>query len=228
MRRTCWTTVAAVVAASMAMPGCLSCWLPENQGTKAVPATPTGVAVSTGDIREAVLTWDHAPRQRGSVRIERSTRETGPFCRVGCVDAATGRFVDSGSLRDATAYYYRLVGVAPCACDSPPSAVVRTQTAPPPSPPTSLAAAKADGGRVRLTWLASPSEGVLRYRVERAGPEPPDAWTVRGNVACCEFADEGDRNARPATVTRYRYRVSAVNRAGATGEPSAPVAVDVP
>jgi hypothetical protein len=162
------------------------------------------------------------------VRIERSTRETGPFCKVGVADAKQGRFVDSGTLHDATAYYYRLVAASPCAKESSPSAVVKTVTAPPPAPPTEVAAMIVGQRTVRLTWKASASEGVLRYRVERTVAAQPDAWSARRDVACCQFEEGGQRDDGLQAGTNYLYRVYSVNRAGVAGQPSTVVSATIP
>lgn len=189
------------------------------------PSTPANVAVSDLGLREAILTWAPPPDAGCDVRVERSAAPAGPFVRVGTVSARRGRFADSRGLKDAATYYYRLVAVGQGGMESAPSPVVEAMTAPPPDAPPGLCATAPCARAVRLSWKAPRSEGITRYRVERAEAQRPAAWTFLKEVAGTEFSEGGRRGTDLLDSTDYLYRVAAVNRVGAVGTPSSPVTV---
>ncbi len=187
------------------------------------PAAPEGVTVSEMGLREAVVEWTK-PDHPAKYRVERAIAQDGPFTPVADVNATDGRFVDKGdALKDATVYYYRIVGISKTGSASDPSQVVETMTAPPPDPPTKVMAGAPSSRCVALTWKSPKSDGVVSYKIERAGAKT--VWKEVGNSNFTGFRDGGVKGCDIADSTVYRYRVFAVNRVGATSAPSQEVEV---
>ena len=182
------------------------------------PAAPVGVSVGEMGLREAVVQWQK-PDFPAKYRVERALAQEGPFVSVGDVNATDGRFVDSGGLRDSTVYYYRIVGVGRTGVASEPSAVVETMTAPPPDPPTQVAATVPSSRCIVLTWTPPRSDGVVDYVVERS-LSGAGGWKRVGSSATPSFRDGGVKGCDLSDSTVYRYRVLAKNRVGAEGAPS--------
>lgn len=189
------------------------------------PPTPEGVSVSEMGLREATVKWT-IPPFHAKYRVERSYSDQGPFTSVGEANASAGRFVDKSGLKDSTVYYYRVCGVGRTGIPSDPSSVVETMTAPPPDPPTGVAAAALSSRCNRVTWQPPSSEGLASYRVERALAGSDDWKTVAERHTETEFVDGGRRGCELADATVYRYRVFAVNRVGSTSEASEEVEIE--
>ena len=183
------------------------------------PPAPAGVNVSEMGLREAVVQWAKPPHP-ARYRVERAESQSGPFMPIAEVDAAAGRFVDSGeTIKDATVYYYRLSGIGKTGTLSDPSQAVETMTAPPPDPPLKVSATAPSSRCVSVSWTPPRSDGVVSYRIERtvAGAK---SWKQIGTSATTSFKDGGVKGCDLADSTEYLYRVIAVNRVGAVGSHS--------
>lgn len=187
----------------------------------APPAAPMDVAASDMGLREMTLKWKPPAGPVASYRIERATAAEGPFVRAGEAQPVKGSFTDRTGLKDATAYYYRIVAVGATGLTSSPSAVVESMTAPPPDPPKPVAAVASGSRAVSVTWPPPRVEGVVRYKVERAVGENPEVWIQRGEMTVTNYVDGGRPGTDLLDSTEYLYRVSSINRVGATGAPSA-------
>ncbi|MBU4460228.1 MAG: fibronectin type III domain-containing protein, partial [Verrucomicrobia bacterium] len=187
----------------------------------APPAAPMDVAASDMGLREVTLKWKPPAGPVASYRIERAPAAEGPFVRAGEAQPVKGSFTDRTGLKDATAYYYRIVAVGAPGLASSPSAVVESMTAPPPDPPKPVVAVARGSRAVMVTWMPPRVEGVVRYRVERSMAAEPEAWSPRGEMTVTNYADGGRPGTDLLDSTEYLYRVSSINRVGATGAPSA-------
>lgn len=187
------------------------------------PVAPADLKASDMGLRSVELSWSPGAATADKYRIERASSPDGPFARVAEVRPSTGAFTDDRELRDAATYYYRIVALRADGAASNPSAVVESMTAPPPGPPVRLQAEAPSSRCVALSWTPPRAEGIARYRVERAA-EPPD-WLPRGETSQTTFTDGGRAGCDLADSTVYHYRVIAVNRIGAVGEPSPAVRV---
>ena len=190
------------------------------------PPTPTGVSVSDMGLREATVRWT-APKFPAKYRVERAKDEQGPFAAVGDVSASSGIFVDKSGLKDSTTYYYRVRSIGKSGTQSDPSPVVETMTAPPPDAPANVTAAAISSRCIRVSWLGPRSDGVTGYRVERA-EAASDSWKLVSDQTATVFVDGGKKGCDLADSTKYRYRVVAVNRVGATSVASQPAEAETP
>ena len=187
------------------------------------PPPPSGIEVGEMGLREAVVRWT-APSYPAKYRIERAVDAEGPFAVVAEVDATAGRYVDRSGLVDSAVYYYRLSGVGKSGIASDPSPAVETMTAPPPDPPREVAATAPSSRCIRISWSPPGSEGVEKYRVERAVADGGD-WRTVETSATTIFVDGGFAGCDIADSTRYLYRVVAINRVGAESAASKEVEV---
>lgn len=189
------------------------------------PVAPSDLKASDMGLRAVALSWSTGMTTADRLRIERAASPDGPFARVAEVRPSTGAFMDDRGLQDASTYYYRVVALGADGAASKPSAVVESMTAPPPGPPAKLQAEAPSSRCVALAWTPPRAEGIARYRVERAADAEPPVWQLRGETGQTSFTDGGRAGCDLADSTIYRYRVTAVNRVGAVGEPSPPVRV---
>jgi fibronectin type 3 domain-containing protein len=184
------------------------------------------VAVTDMGLREATVKWRADGGAASRYRVERALAEEGPFAVVGETKPSRGSFRDDQGLKDAAVYYYRVVAVGDTGLASKPSPVVETMTAPPPDPPAEVKAHAPSSRCVAVSWTPPRAEAVVKYRVERAEAGAVHKWCLRGETEKTSFIDGGRAGCDVADSTKYLYRVTAVNRVGAVGEPSAGVEVE--
>lgn len=182
-----------------------------------VPQTPTA---SDMGLREVTLNWKSAGTTADKFRIERATVMTGPFTTLDTVSPSRESFRDRNDLRDATVYYYRLVAIGSNGLESKPSTLVESMTAPPPDPPAEVKVTAPSSRCVAVSWTPPRSEGVECYRVERAEAVQEPTWSLRCETDKTSFVDGGKAGCDTGDSAKYRYRVTAVNRVGAVGQPS--------
>ncbi len=190
------------------------------------PVTPTDVTITDMGLREATLRWAAISAPGIRYRIERATAINGPFKQVGVVSASRGNFTDKQKLEDATVYYYRIAALGEGGAESEPSRPVETMTAPPPDPPIDVKATAPSSRCVSLTWKAPRSEGIARYRIERAEKKAKLQWAAQGETTGTSFTEGGRPGCDLEDSSIYLYRVTAINRVGATGSPSEPVEIE--
>lgn len=191
------------------------------------PQAPRELSVSDMGLREVRLTWPK-PEENLKYRVERAESAQGPFQEAATVPASQGSYVDGDSgkatLEDAKTYYYRVVAVDKLGQESSPSSPLESLTAPAPDPPKDLKAETPEERAVALSWNASDAEGVVKYLVERQGPQDT-SFTQVEETKTSAFKDSGTASMPLAESTKYLYRVRAVNRVGAVGEASTTVEV---
>lgn len=187
------------------------------------PPAPTGVSVSDMGLREATVKWT-VPSFPAKYRVERARDEKGPFASIGDVNASSGSFTDNSGLQDATTYYYRVLALGKTGTPGDPSPAVETMTAPPPDPPSEVTVTAPSSRCAAIAWTPPRSDGLKEYRIERtvAGEK---IWKQVGTSATASFKDGGVKGCDLEDSTAYLYRVLAVNRVGAVGQPSKEVEV---
>lgn len=190
------------------------------------PAKPQGIQVSDMGLREATIRWAKPFDDVKTFRIERATSAKGQFSEIARVSASKYEYRDTGSadapLKDFTTYYYRIVPISSLGMEGPASDAKESMTAPPPDPPQGLKADPFAARAMALSWKASTAEGVVRYIVERGDGKN---FTTLGETRALTFKEGGKADSPLADSTKYFYRVTSVNKVGAVGSPSAPVAV---
>lgn len=192
------------------------------------PDVPAPFTTSDFGLREATLRWPPPADRSVQYRVERAEALDGTFVPLATLPAARGIYTDSGAkkipLKDSATYYYRLVAIGRDGQESGPTDAVESMTAPPPNPPTALAAQTPAGRAVQLEWTPPDSEGVVKFLVERAH-SADQVFAQVGEVAEPAFREGGTAASPLRDSTVYVYRVRAVNRVGAVGETSDPIEV---
>jgi len=98
-------------------------------------------------------------------------------------------------------------------------------TAPPPEPPAKLHIEAPASRAVRVTWEESPSEGVVKFIVERAPADDPSDISKVGVAEGLSFYEGGTPTSDLMDSTEYLYRVIPINQVGAKGNPSKAVRI---
>ena len=193
------------------------------------PPVPQALTATTNGLREVVLRWHKPDDNAKHYRLERADAADEPFGIVAKVSPGDGEYRDTGlaqaPLGDTKTYFYRLVALAANGRESDASAPAKALTAPPPEPPPQLKAGPSAPRKLKVTWDASPSEGVVKYIVERAEAGAPDKFVKLGEVKDLVFEEGGTEKTGLQDNTPYLYRLTAINRVGSVGAPSRPVAV---
>lgn len=195
------------------------------------PGAPGALRGEAGE-REARLAWTPVDRladggpATGELRYEvlRADTPEGPLAPVTPEPVREASFVDRGLDNDRTYHYAvravrREAGSTALGATSPRVAVTPADRTPP-SPPSELVAIPSPR-TVRLTWRPSPEPDVASYVVHRAsgdGPPVPVGTVLAPGIAYV------DRDLAPG---RYRYAVSARDRAVAPNESARSVEVQV-
>lgn len=231
---------AVVVAAGMLATGCRLIQAGRGGERQALPIVPTqrvawgqplNLTVTTNGLRSAELSWQAPGGVVYRYRVERAETLDGPFAWVADASGDRQTFTDGQTsatrLLDNATYYYRVCTIFDKkGVMSEPTASVATTTAPVPVAPTAAQAIATGSRAVTVTWSASPSHGVCRYRVQRTPAEDADAYTDVGVSSVTTFVDGGSASSTLKDSAKYRYRIIAVNSADAVSEPSSFAAVE--
>lgn len=186
---------------------------------KVPPAAPAGLAASPGETADrVVLTW--RPVADADVLFYRVMRGVaGGLSRVVDLPARPGRaprFVDRLPANPGYRFRYAVRTVDSSGNLSPLSAEVVFQAADHVAPPSPvLTRLTAEAGALIVAWAASSAPDTVGYRVYRRGPADKAFVRISGLVAATRYRDETVRGG-----AEYRYRVTAVDRAGNESRPS--------
>ena len=191
---------------------------PASRIATPAPAPPTGLSATAGN-GQVTLAWTPPPIPATATRIYRAvTSPGGTYTNVACAPAGPSSCVDSGVI-NASRYYYFAVSVDADGfegansnfnsdCDAGPDCVTARPINPnPPAVPTGLQVRDAGtGGRLDVSWTASPENDLKRYTV-RYGIEPGITFgTVQAGPASTGVALMG-----LTTGTRYYVSLTATN-----------------
>jgi hypothetical protein len=188
-----------------------------------VPAAPTGLTGVPADGRVS-LAWT-APASNGGPAINdyvvQFSANAGATWTTfaDAVSAATSATVTG--LMNGTSYVFRVAAVNAVgagAASVPSAAIVPLPPAPPPVP-TGVTVASSTDSSVTLSW--NDVSGESGYRIERSSDAATWTEVGRGTFNATTFKDE-----LVEEVTRYSYRIIAVNAAGASA-PSAIVTAEI-
>jgi fibronectin type 3 domain-containing protein len=198
------------------------------------PAMVKDFAAASNQVRCVPLSWSVSPEPDViGYDIERRTgKETAftPLMKItsrGVTNFLDGK-KDPGTLRDAQIYEYRIRAFNRVGSQSEWTPPLSVTTRPPPPMPESVSARSGLPRSVEVFWSPSSDEKVVAYEVQRAKGDS-DVFAAAGTV---QGRNEGyfhDRNGARASEaagrledsTSYRYRVRAINVAGALSDWSA-------
>ena len=186
-----------------------------------VPGAPTGLRAVPGGVRGAdqiVLTWSAPADDGGSpitgYRIERSSsRNSGWIIHVASTGTAGTTYTDD-DLSPATTWFYRVSAINSRGAGRASNVAEGTTNAAPPGPPQNVRARSTGPNTILLAWDRPETDGgerITGYAIQRIGPNDNNWITHRSNTGttATTFTDTGLE-----PVTRYQYRVAAINRRG--------------
>ncbi len=184
------------------------------------PGVPAGLTARPQGTDRINLSWSPPGSDGGSAvtgyRIEASD-DGGVRWQTLVADTRSVRTLHSDTgLQPATTRHYRVSAVNAAGTGEPSSTANATTDAAAPDPPTGLRAVARGSEAIELRWNAPRYTGgaaVTGYRIEVSRNGGRTWTTLRSNTgsAATTFVHE---NLRP--VTTRHYRVSAINRAGAS------------
>ncbi len=201
-----------------------------------VPGAPTGLRAVPGGVLgtdQIVLAWSAPADDGGSAitgyRIE--WRSTGTSDWIILVPGPTGTattYLHTG-LAPATTRFYRVSAINTKGTGPPSNVAEGATNAAPPGPPQNVRARSTGPKSVLLAWDRPETDGgerITGYAIQRIGPNDNQWITHRSDTrtTATAFTDTGLE-----PVTRYQYRVAAINRVGrgefAPSPPSPPASV---
>lgn len=207
--------------------------MPVSVVTAPPPAPVSGLEAGSGEVRCVPLVWLPAedPEVAG-YEIYRAEDPEGEFRHVGSVKGrettsflAGGR--DPGNLADETTYWFRVYAVNRVGARGEMSETVSAVTRPVPPPVERVVADSGLPREVHISWMPSSDEKVVAYEILRARESMTNAFEIVGRVEgrdTSSYLDRGGAGLRAPRgdledATLYRYRVVAVNTAGARSKP---------
>jgi fibronectin type 3 domain-containing protein len=170
-----------------------------------VPASPTGLAVSSVTSSSATLTWTAVSGATGYY-MYRSGSAEGSYEEVG--SSTSDSYTDTGLASDTT-YYYKAAAYNAAGTGGRSAYISATTVLP---APTGLTASPATSSSITLSWTAV--SGAAGYYVYRSGSAEGD-YSQAGTSTTTSYADTG-----LSSGTTYYYKAAAYNAAG-TGDRSA-------
>ena len=186
-----------------------------------VPGAPTGLRAVPGGVRgtdQIVLSWSAPVDDGGSpitgYRIERSSnRNAGWIIHVASTGSAAITYTDR-NLSPATTWFYRVSAINSQGTGRASNVAEGTTNAAAPGPPQSVRARSTGPNSILLAWDRPETDGgerITGYAIQRIGPNDNQWVTHRSNTGttATTFTDTGLE-----PVTRYQYRVAAINRVG--------------
>ncbi|MDE2806747.1 MAG: fibronectin type III domain-containing protein [Gemmatimonadota bacterium] len=188
------------------------------------PGAPTRLTVTPsplGGSTQLDLAWSAPSEDGGSditgYLIEWSATRAGPWVPlVTDTESVVRSYTDRG-LSPNTTRFYRVSAINGKGPGRPSNVAQGTTNAAPPGPPQNVRARSTGPKSILLAWDPPESDRgarVTSYAIQRIGPGDDDWITHRANTGttATTFTDTGLE-----PVTRYQYRVAAINREG-TGE----------
>ena len=185
--------------------------------TLPAPPPPPGLLRAVGQATGVDLSW-HSAAGAQSYLVKRSQVSGGPYTTIAAVDNTSYRdtAVSAGAV-----YFYVASSVGAGGESVNGNEVTASAGLPAPEPPTSVRA-RAEGGKVQITWAQSESPGIQANRIYR-GLAPGGPYTLVASIdAKNRYIDR-----RPGGRGNYYYRVTAVDSHGTESVRSAEAPVTV-
>lgn len=209
---------------------------PVQVTTRPPPAAVDELLAESHGVRCVPLSWKPSPEE-DVIRYEifRMDSRREEWARIHVAEGRRTRAwldggADPGNLNDETTYWYRLVAVNEVEAASEPSVAVEAVTRPPPAMIEGLRVASAMPRSALLDWSASSDDKVVAYEIVRARAMP-DEFVPLQRIAgrdVTTYLDRGEARPRDALGQLedhglYRYRIRAINTAGAASPWNEPV-----
>ena len=187
----------------------------------ALPGPPRSLSVVPSGLRgsdQLLLTWSAPVDDGGSeitgYLIERSATRVGVWLPLVTNTGSADRIYTDSNLSPATTWFYRVSAINSKGVGRASSVASGTTKAARPGPPQRVRALATGPNSIRLAWDPPETDGgdrVTGYAIQRIGPNDNDWITHRSNTGtrATTFTDTGLE-----PVTRYRYRVAAINGVG--------------
>ena len=185
-----------------------------------VPDAPTGLRAVPGGVRgtdRIVLTWSAPVDNGGSAitgyRIEWRTDNTDWRILVPGPTGTATTYEHTG-LPPATTRFYRVYAINSKGTGPPSSVAEGTTNAGPPGPPQNVRARSTGPHSILLAWDRPETDGgerITTYAIQRIGPND-NQWVTHRSTTGSTATTFEDTGLEP--VTRYQYRVAAINRVG--------------
>jgi titin len=176
-------------------------------------SAPTGVSTTTLSATSISLAWT-APAGATGYKIERST-DTNTWTAITQSLSGTAAYFTNTGLTAGTDYYYRITALGTGTITSPTSTIVRGTTTL--AAPTGLAITGTSSSAIALSWTNVTNYTRTGFKIQRS-PNGTNSWTT---VTTLGATATTYTNTGLTSLTRYYYRLVAVNLAG----DSAPSAV---
>ena len=190
---------------------------PVNGVTKPLPAKPSGLAGTSGEVKQTSLKWTaNAEQDIKEYLIYRSTNADKGFSSAG---SAKETSFTAGKLDDGATYYFRVTAKDTDGLESAQSDTVSIATKPLPTPPGSPSATLDQTG-INLSWSPSPTGDVVKYNVYKKGFF---GGSVLATVAETSFIS---KDVKPDSS--YGFYVTAVDSTGLESKPSPAVEIKTP
>ncbi|MCY3705762.1 MAG: fibronectin type III domain-containing protein [Gammaproteobacteria bacterium] len=189
-----------------------------------VPGAPTGLRAVPGGVRgtdQIVLSWSAPAEDGGSpitgYRIWWRSNVTSDWVILVASTGSTGTTYVHTGLAPASTQFYRVSAGNREGFGAFSNVAEGTTNAAPPGPPQNVRARSTGPKSILLAWDRPETDGgerVTGYAIQRIGPNDNDWVTHRSNTGttATTFTDTGLE-----PVTRYQYRVAAINGVG-TGD----------
>ncbi len=190
-----------------------------NGVTKPLPAKPSGLAGTSGEVKQASLKWAaNAEKDIKEYLIHRSLNADKGYILAG---SAKETSFTASKLDDGATYYFRVTAKDADGLESEPSDAVGINTKPLPAAPGSPAAAMdQNGAGISLSWSPSPTGDVVKYNVYKKG--------FFGNSVLAAVAETSFKMKDIKPDSSYEFYVTAVDSTGLESKPSAVVEIKTP
>ena len=183
--------------------------------TKAVPNTPTGLAVTSTTSTSIKVTWTDNATDETGYRVERAPDNAGvpgTFAQIASLAANVTSYTNTG-LASSTTYWYR-VRAAGAAFSAYSNTVSGTTLIAPPAAPTGFVATGVAGHEIHLAWTDN-STTEESFTLQRA----PDNNGVAGSYSSLATLTPNTTsyaNVKVPANTRYWYRIRSNNAGGSS------------
>lgn len=192
--------------------------------TRGAPPVPSGLRANNREPRKVSLKWDIVISPEDEIRgyqVYRSREENGDYINISRkIDSDNGSYIDNDqTLKDNTAYFYKVASYNSAGVSSQLSAPVTSITKNTPSIPKGLSANSGEIKQITLTWSQNPETDIKEYIIFRSTAGDINlrkATSVKGT----EYIDTGLKDG-----TRYTYSIQAVDKDGLSSEKAMSVTV---